>query len=128
MKATSSTRASSPSGDASRPAASGKFELYVRSGNVDNPDRNWSAWKKVDTAKELPPQTPSARYVQWKAVLFPNTPASALDTVTLYYLPKNVAPEVDDVVVNVGARVAAGSARRWQRQKTAVPILAGNGS
>ncbi len=87
----------------------GKFDLYVRSGNVDNPDRNWSAWQKIDTAKELPPQAPPARYVQWKAVLFPSTPASTLDTVTLFYLPKNVAPEVDDVVVNVGARASAGA-------------------
>ena len=87
----------------------GKFDLYVRSGNVDNPDRNWSGWRKVDTAKEIPPQVPSARYVQWKAVLFPDAPASSLDTVTLFYLPKNVAPEVDDVVVNVGARVPAGA-------------------
>lgn len=86
----------------------GKFELYVRSGNVDNPDRNWCPWQKVDTSKELPPQAPSARYVQWKAVLLPNTPASTLDSVTLFYLPKNVAPEVEDVVVSVGARVSAG--------------------
>ena len=62
----------------------GKFDLYVRSGNVDNPDRNWSGWKKVDTAREMPPQVPSARYVQWKAVLFPDAPASSLDTVTLF--------------------------------------------
>jgi hypothetical protein len=88
---------------------SGKFELYARSGNVDNPDRNWSAWKKVDNAQEQPPQTPPARYVQWKAVLFPETPASTLDSVTLFYLPKNVAPEVEDVSVTVGARVAAGA-------------------
>src|SRR5581483_3725240 len=88
---------------------SGKFELYARSGNVDNPDRNWSAWKRVDEAKQQPPQTPPARYVQWKAVLFPNTPASTLDSVTLFYLPKNVAPEVDDVSVSVGARVSTGA-------------------
>ena len=88
---------------------SGKFDLYARSGNVDNPDRNWSAWKKVDSMKEQPPQTPPARFLQWKAVLFPNTPASTLDSVTLFYLPKNVAPEVDDVSVTVGARVAAGA-------------------
>src|SRR5262249_42699578 len=84
-----------------------KFDVYARSGNVDNPDRNWSSWKRVDIAKELPPEAPAARYVQWKAVLFPNAPASALDSVTLFYLPKNVAPEVDSVVVNVGARVSA---------------------
>jgi sugar lactone lactonase YvrE len=87
----------------------GKFDLYARSGNVDNPDRNWSSWKKVDIGKELPPQAPSARYVQWKAVLYPTSPASELDSVTLFYLPKNVAPEVDNVIVNVGARVSAGA-------------------
>jgi sugar lactone lactonase YvrE len=87
----------------------GKFELYVRSGNVDNPDRNWSPWERVDTTKEAPPQAPSARYVQWKAVLLPSTPPPVLDSVTLYYLPKNVAPEVDEIVVNVGARVPGGA-------------------
>jgi hypothetical protein len=87
----------------------GKFELYARSGNVDNPDRNWSPWTKVDLTKESPPGTPSARYMQWKAVLFPGTPPSSIDSVTLFYLPKNVAPEVDDVAVTVGARVVQGA-------------------
>ncbi len=100
----------------------GKFEVYARSGNVDNPDRNWSAWKKVDPASEVPPQTPSARYVQWKAVLFPNTPASTLDSVTLFYLPKNVAPEVDDVAVTVGARIPSGA-----RMAVASPATESNG-
>ena len=27
-------------------------ELFARSGNVDNPDRNWSPWKKIDLAKD----------------------------------------------------------------------------
>ena len=36
----------------------GNFELFARSGNVDNPDRNWSPWKKVDLAKELPVDAP----------------------------------------------------------------------
>ena len=100
---------------------SGKFELYARSGNVDNPDRNWSAWKKVDSAENPPPLTPPARYVQWKVVLFPNTPVSTLDSVTLFYLPKNVAPEVDDVSVTVGARVAAGA--RIANPPIATPLM-----
>src|SRR5207248_435983 len=29
----------------------GNFELYARSGNVDNPDRNWSSWSKIDLQK-----------------------------------------------------------------------------
>jgi WD40 repeat protein len=87
----------------------GKFDLYARSGNVDNPDRNWSPWKKVDLLKEVPVEAPPARYIQWKAVLQPGTPTAIIDSVTLYYLPKNVAPEVDDVTVVVGARVPAGT-------------------
>jgi sugar lactone lactonase YvrE len=87
----------------------GKFDLYARSGNVDNPDRNWSQWAKVDLTKDVPPHTPSARYVQWKAVLYPGTPPSTIDSVTLFYLPKNVAPEVDEVAVTVGARVVPGA-------------------
>src|SRR5439155_11045 len=30
----------------------GNVELLARSGNVDNPDRNWSPWKKVDLRKD----------------------------------------------------------------------------
>ena len=30
----------------------GNVDLYARSGNVDNPDRNWSPWKKIDLDEE----------------------------------------------------------------------------
>ena len=88
---------------------SGSFELFARSGNVDNPDRNWSLWKQVDLQKDLPVDAPSARFIQWKAVLHPGKPAAAIASVTLNYLPKNVAPEVDEVTVVVGSRVPAGT-------------------
>ncbi len=87
----------------------GAFDLFARSGNVDNPDRNWSAWKQVDLQKDLPVDAPSARFIQWKAVLRPGKPAAAIESVTLNYLPKNVAPEVEDVTVVVGFRVPAGT-------------------
>ena len=83
----------------------GNFELFARSGNVDNPDRNWSPWKKVDLAKEQPVDAPSARFIQWKAVLHSGSPEPSIDHVSLNYLPKNVAPEVEEVSVTVGARV-----------------------
>ena len=79
-------------------------ELYVRSGNVDNPDRNWSAWKKVDLAKDAATGIPAARYAQWKAVLHAGSAKPVAESVTLNYLPKNVAPEIDDVTVQMGAR------------------------
>src|SRR5579864_3787346 len=80
----------------------GNADLFVRSGNVDNPDRNWSPWKKVGKDDET--GVPAARYAQWKAVLHSGTTNPVLDTVTLNYLPKNVAPEIDDVSVLPGTR------------------------
>ncbi len=88
---------------------SGDFDLYVRSGNVDNPDRNWSPWKRVDLLHDLPADAPSARFIQWKAVLRPGKQPPAIDSVTLNYLPRNVAPEVDDVTVMVGSHVPQGT-------------------
>jgi hypothetical protein len=82
----------------------GNFDLYARSGNVDNPDRNWSAWKKIDVGKNDETGIPAARYAQWKAVLHAGISAPLLDNVALNYLSKNVAPEIDDVAVQVGLK------------------------
>ncbi len=82
----------------------GNVELFARSGNVDNPDRNWSAWKKVDWNKGAETGIPPARYAQWKAVLHSGSAKPGVESVTLNYLAKNVAPEIDDVTVQVGTR------------------------
>ena len=82
----------------------GNVQLFARSGNVDNPDRNWSAWTKVDVQKDGPINVPPARFIQWKAVLRSGDPAPRVDSVTLNYLPKNVAPDFDDVAVQAGVR------------------------
>ena len=83
---------------------SGNVELLARSGNVDNPDRNWSPWKQVDLNNRAEMGVPAARYAQWKVILHAGGTKPAVDTVTLNYLPKNVAPEIDDVTVQVGTR------------------------
>ena len=53
--------------------STGNIELYARSGNVDNPDRNWSPWTRVNSAQDSSADSelkiPPARFVQWKAVL-----------------------------------------------------------
>ncbi|MGA7927960.1 MAG: fibronectin type III domain-containing protein, partial [Candidatus Sulfotelmatobacter sp.] len=87
----------------------GNVDLYARSGNVDNPDRNWSPWKKIDLTKSDVTKNgetgiPAARYAQWKAALHAGTSAPSLDSVALNYLPKNAAPEIDDVTVQVGVK------------------------
>jgi sugar lactone lactonase YvrE len=91
---------------------SGNVELFARSGNADNPDRNWSAWKKIDLDKDPAVTAPPARFVQWKAVLHPaalnkGDAAPSVESVTLNYLPKNVAPDFDDVTVTPGVRYQA---------------------
>jgi hypothetical protein len=87
----------------------GNVELFARSGNVDNPDRNWSAWKKVDWSKDAETGIPPSRYAQWKVVLHsgiakPGSAKPAVDSVTLNYLSKNAAPEIDEVTVQLGTR------------------------
>jgi sugar lactone lactonase YvrE len=80
------------------------IEFYARSGNVDNPDRNWSPWTPVDLAAGSELKIPPARFVQWKAILHAGKSVARLDDVLLNYLPKNVAPEVDDITVQPGYR------------------------
>ena len=82
----------------------GNVDLLTRSGNVDNPDRNWSAWKKVDLNKGAEMDAPAARYAQWKAVLHAGNTKPMVDSVTLNYLSRNVAPEIEDVSVQTGVR------------------------
>ena len=84
--------------------SAGNVELYARSGNVDNPDRNWSLWTRVDTSANAELKIPAARFVQWKSVLHAGSTPPCVDSVLLYYLPKNVAPVVDEITVQPGYR------------------------
>jgi WD40 repeat protein len=79
----------------------GLIELYARSGNVDNPDRNWSPWSKIDLKGGAETQVPPARYAQWRAVLHSGPTPPRIYSLRIYYLPKNVAPEVDEVTVQM---------------------------
>ncbi|HTT21209.1 MAG TPA: hypothetical protein VMG82_19925 [Candidatus Sulfotelmatobacter sp.] len=82
----------------------GNVDVLARSGNVDNPDRNWSPWKQVDLSKGAEMSIPPARYTQWKAMLHDGGSKPAVDSVTVNYLPKNIAPDIEDVSVQVGTR------------------------
>jgi len=82
------------------------IDLFARSGNVENVRSGlgdlWSDWKPI-TPNQTPLPVPTARYLQWKAVLHPG---ARLDAVTVNYLPRNLPPMVEDIVVQPGARVA----------------------
>lgn len=81
------------------------FDLFARSGNVENPLMGWSEWSRV--AADGSVSVPSGRYVQWKAVL---RAGGSLAAVGLNYLTKNVAPVVDEIVVKPGARMPVPAA------------------
>jgi hypothetical protein len=83
-----------------RAGATAGFDLFVRSGNVESPLMGWSEWAKVGGDGSF--TVPAGRYVQWKAVL---RTGGSVDSVALNYLQKNVAPVVDEIVVQPGARV-----------------------
>ena len=82
----------------------GSYDLFVRSGNVEQPEAGWSDWKQA-SANAGPIPAPAARFVQWKAVLHPD---ARIEQVALAYLPQNVAPSVDAIVLQLHARVHPG--------------------
>ncbi len=88
-----------------RAGAAAGFDLYVRSGNVESPLMGWSEWARVGPDGSF--TVPAGRFVQWKAVL---RSGGTVDSVALNYLQRNVAPVVDEIVVQPGARVAATAA------------------
>jgi WD40 repeat protein len=97
-------------------SSAGSFDLFARSGNVENPERNWSAWTKA-TPNSGVIGVPPARFVQWKAAL---RDEAAIASVGLNYLPVNVAPSVDEVVVQPGARVNSQGQSSQQPQNITI--------
>ncbi len=79
--------------------------IFTRSGNTTKPDKTWSEWSgpyTEPTGSQV--LSPAARYLQWKAE-FTSSGGSALaagnelESVTVHYLQKNVAPILSKVTV-----------------------------
>ncbi|MHB8302171.1 MAG: fibronectin type III domain-containing protein [Acidobacteriaceae bacterium] len=95
---------------------SGKYDLFARVGNIEQPTEGWSDWQKV-TPGDGPASLQKARFLQWKAVM---RPGAGLSEVGFFFLPQNIAPVVDGLVVQLHARVTNGS--NPEGQITPVPI------
>ncbi len=78
---------------------SSAYEIFTRSGNVEQPVRGWSEWQPL---KDGVVASPAGRFLQWKSVLSAN---GILGSVGVNYLPVNAAPVIDDLVVATGARL-----------------------
>ncbi|MGA7237509.1 MAG: hypothetical protein WBY44_17615, partial [Bryobacteraceae bacterium] len=80
----------------------GQIGIQTRSGNLDQPQENWSPWSAPMTAsKGAPIASPAARFVQWKATLTADSSGHApeLESIDVAYLPKNVAPRIDQIEI-----------------------------
>ena len=82
----------------------GTVAVSTRSGNTATPDDTWSDWSDPygDPGGE-PITSPTARYLQWRAVLGSGTASPAepsLTSVTAAYLPRNRRPIVSAVTVH----------------------------
>ncbi len=78
--------------------ATGQVVVETRSGNTEAPDSTWSAWSAVRLdggAGAI--ASPPSRYVQWKLTL--SGAGTAVQSVAVSYLPRNVAPEITQLIV-----------------------------
>ena len=85
-----------------RSTGGGTLQIATRSGNTNRPDDTWSDWSSPYTAADGSPiSSPSARYLQWRAVLAGTGDASPqLTSVTVAYLPRNARPTVNSITVH----------------------------
>lgn len=81
------------------PGSSG-FQIFTRTGNIDQPVRGWTDWQPLKDGQQV--ASPSGRFLQWKVEL---QSGGSIGAVGVNYLPVNTAPVVDDLVVVPGARL-----------------------
>jgi hypothetical protein len=78
---------------------SANYQIFTRTGNVEQPIRGWSDWAPL---KDGAVASPNGRFLEWKAEL---RAGGDLGSVGVNYLPVNAAPVVDEIVVVPGARL-----------------------
>ena len=81
--------------------AVGSVQLYTRTGNTSDPEKNWSPWSTAYGNPDGEPITsPPARFLQWRAVLKAvDSRTPSLGGVSAAYLRRNVAPVVEKIIV-----------------------------
>jgi hypothetical protein len=88
-------------------ANSGTINVFTRTGNTATPDETWSPWSSAYTnAGGEQIVSPTARYLQWRAVLTAGGgDGPVLTSVTTAYLPRNLRPEVTSITVHPSGTV-----------------------
>ncbi len=76
-----------------------RVEFFARSGNTEDPGKEWSRWYGPYTRSGSAVEVPPARFAQWKAVIHGGRPGDGVDWASLAYLPRNVAPIIDGIAL-----------------------------
>ena len=76
-----------------------RLEFFVRTGNTEDPGKEWSRWFGPYSSPGTQIEAPAARFLQWKAVIHDGRPGDGIDWVSAAYLPKNVAPVIDGIAL-----------------------------
>jgi WD40 repeat protein len=76
-----------------------RLEFFVRSGNTEDPGKEWSRWYGPYSTPGTQIEAPAARFLQWKAVIHDGRPGDGIDWVSAAYLPKNVVPVIDGIAL-----------------------------
>ena len=85
-----------------------RLEFFVRTGNTEDPGKEWSRWFGPYTSAPPQIEAPAARFLQWKAVIHDGRAGDGIDWVSVSYQPKNVAPVIDGIAVqDPGVRAQA---------------------
>jgi hypothetical protein len=82
-----------------RNLASGAVSVAFRSGNTRTPDATWSAWSPAQTTLDGNVAAPAGRYLQWKLNMPKASTDAAVDSVTVAFINRNIAPSIDAIAV-----------------------------
>lgn len=80
----------------------GQIVFDARSGNLDRPEKDWSPWSGHITSPDgARIGSPPARFLQWRLTLRASGAGNSpeVSSVDAAYLPRNVAPEVQEIEI-----------------------------
>jgi hypothetical protein len=87
-----------------------RLEFFVRTGNTEDPGKEWSKWYGPYSESGTQTEAPPARFVQWKAVIHDGRTGDGIEWVSVGYEPKNVSPVIDGIMLqDPGVRVQGQS-------------------
>lgn len=85
-----------------------RVEFFARSGNTEDPGKEWSPWAGPYNHSGAAVEIPPARFAQWKAVIHGGRPGDGVDWASLAYLPRNIAPVIEGIALeDPGVRATA---------------------